>query len=97
MPTYDYCCKSCGHELEIFQSITAEPLKKCPECGRLGLRRMIGSGAGIIFKGSGFYQTDYKGAKDKKDAPGKSSKKEEKPAKPTETKAEAKPAAKSEP
>ena len=61
MPTYDYRCKLCGHELEVFQSITDEPLKKCPKCGRRGLERLIGAGAGIIFKGSGFYTTDYKG------------------------------------
>lgn len=60
MPTYDYRCKSCGHEFAAFQSITADALKKCPECGEDSLQRLIGSGAGIIFKGSGFYETDYK-------------------------------------
>jgi putative FmdB family regulatory protein len=60
MPTYDYRCEGCGHELEIFQSITESPKRKCPECGTLRLKRVIGSGAGIIFKGSGFYQTDYR-------------------------------------
>lgn len=60
MPTYEYECKSCGHRFEIFQSITASPLRKCPECSTLALRRVIGPGAGIIFKGSGFYETDYK-------------------------------------
>ena len=60
MPTYDYRCDACGHELELFQSISASPKRKCPECGRLKLRRMIGPGAGIIFKGQGFYQTDYR-------------------------------------
>ncbi|MFO7959131.1 MAG: zinc ribbon domain-containing protein [Candidatus Brocadiia bacterium] len=60
MPTYDYRCKHCGHEFEAFQSITDEPLKKCPDCGGNGLKRIIGAGAGIIFKGSGFYATDYK-------------------------------------
>jgi len=60
MPTYDYECRKCGHRFEFFQSITAEPLKKCPECGKRTLRRLIGAGAGIIFKGSGFYVTDYK-------------------------------------
>ncbi len=59
MPTYEYECRKCGHEFEFFQSITAEPLKKCPKC-RGNLRRKIGSGAGIIFKGSGFYVTDYR-------------------------------------
>ena len=60
MPTYEYECKACEHRFEIFQSIKASPLKKCPECKKMKLRRLIGSGAGIIFKGSGFYETDYK-------------------------------------
>jgi len=60
MPTYDYECENCGHQFEQFQSITAKPLKKCPECGKMKLQRLIGAGAGIIFKGSGFYQTDYR-------------------------------------
>jgi len=60
MPTYDYICKLCDDEIEIYQSMTASPLKKCPSCNRMGLRRLIGAGAGIIFKGSGFYETDYK-------------------------------------
>ncbi|UCE49391.1 MAG: zinc ribbon domain-containing protein [Phycisphaerales bacterium] len=60
MPTYDYECESCGYRFEQFQSITAKPTKKCPECGELKLQRLIGAGAGVIFKGSGFYQTDYR-------------------------------------
>ena len=60
MPTYDYVCDACGHAFEQFQSITAGALRKCPQCGRLKLRRLIGAGAGVIFKGSGFYETDYK-------------------------------------
>jgi putative FmdB family regulatory protein len=60
MPTYDYKCAACGHRFEAFQSITAAALDKCPECGRKRLERLIGAGAGVIFKGSGFYQTDYK-------------------------------------
>lgn len=60
MPTYDYVCKACGAELEIFQPITESPKRKCPECKLLKLRRKIGAGAGILFKGSGFYQTDYR-------------------------------------
>lgn len=60
MPTYDYKCAACGHRFEAFQSITAEALDKCPECGKKRLERLIGAGAGVIFKGSGFYQTDYK-------------------------------------
>lgn len=60
MPTYDYECTACGHEFECFQSITEGSRRKCPACGRLKLRRVISSGAGVIFKGSGFYETDYK-------------------------------------
>ncbi len=60
MPTYDYKCDACGHDMEVFQSITASPLKKCPKCGRNALKRLIGAGAGLIFKGSGFYCTDYR-------------------------------------
>ena len=60
MPTYEYVCKQCEHEFEQFQSITAKPSRKCPECGKMKLQRLIGAGAGIIFKGSGFYQTDYR-------------------------------------
>lgn len=59
MPTYDYACEACGHRFEHLQSITEKALKKCPECGRAKLRRLIGAGAGFIFKGSGFYITDY--------------------------------------
>lgn len=59
MPTYDYKCTSCNYTFELFQPMTAEPLSKCPKCnGRV--KRLIGTGAGSIFKGSGFYQTDYK-------------------------------------
>lgn len=60
MPTYDYLCGNCEHAFEKFQSITASPSKKCPECGKMKLNRLIGTGSGIIFKGSGFYQTDYR-------------------------------------
>lgn len=60
MPTYDYICESCGCEFERFQSIIAIPLRKCPKCGESGLKRLIGAGAGVIFKGSGFYETDYR-------------------------------------
>jgi putative FmdB family regulatory protein len=59
MPTYEYECKSCKHRFEEFQSITDEPIKKCPRCGK-AVRRLFGGGMGIIFKGSGFYTTDYK-------------------------------------
>ncbi len=68
MPTYEYQCDACGHELEEFQSMSAKPLKKCPECGKNKLVRQIGAGAGIIFKGSGFYETDYRSEGYKKDA-----------------------------
>ena len=60
MPTYDYECQACGRAFEKFQSITARPIRKCPFCGRLKVKRLIGAGAGIIFRGSGFYQTDYR-------------------------------------
>jgi len=60
MPTYEYICESCGCDFERFQSITARPLRKCPECGKSALKRLVGTGSGIIFKGSGFYQTDYR-------------------------------------
>ena len=60
MPNYDYLCKNCGHRFELFQPITARPRQKCPRCAKTGLKRLIGSGSGIIFKGSGFYQTDYR-------------------------------------
>ena len=59
MPTYEYECRKCGHQFEKYQSILAEPLKTCPKCkGKVA--RVVSGGAGIIFKGSGFYQTDYK-------------------------------------
>jgi putative FmdB family regulatory protein len=60
MPTYQYECEACGHEFEALQSMTEEKLKKCPKCAKSKLVRVIGSGAGMIFKGSGFYATDYK-------------------------------------
>ncbi len=67
MPTYEYECQSCQHAFEEFQSITAPPLKNCPECNG-PLRRLIGGGGAIIFKGSGFYTTDYRSAEYKKKA-----------------------------
>ncbi len=60
MPTYDYECEACNHTFEMFQSITAGHIRKCPECGKLKIKRLIGAGSTIIFKGSGFYQTDYR-------------------------------------
>jgi putative FmdB family regulatory protein len=59
MPTYDYRCARCGHEFELFQSITEKPKSRCPKC-KGKLKRLIGTGAGLLFKGSGFYQTDYR-------------------------------------
>jgi putative FmdB family regulatory protein len=89
MPTYDYVCDACEHAFEEFQSISAKPLKKCPACGRSRLKRLIGVGAGIIFKGSGFYETDYRS-----DSYKEAAKKDSEAAKPaTETKtSDAKPA-----
>lgn len=60
MPTYEYLCPKCGHAFELFQSMRDEPLKKCPQCKKNGVKRLVGGGAGLIFKGSGFYITDYK-------------------------------------
>ena len=60
MPTYAYECEACGHHFEKFQSMSANSLRTCPECKKRKLQRLIGPGAGIIFKGSGFYETDYR-------------------------------------
>ncbi len=68
MPTYDYECDGCGHEFEQFQRISEDPLKKCPECKKNKLRRLFGTGAAVVFKGSGFYQTDYRSESYKKGA-----------------------------
>jgi putative FmdB family regulatory protein len=84
MPTYDYKCEHCQKVVELFQSITAAPIKKCPECGKLKLKRLLGTGAGLIFKGSGFYETDYRSDSYKKAAQG------EKPAAAGDSKAETK-------
>ena len=79
MPTYDYACKECGHQFELFQSMTARVKRKCPQCGKNGLERLIGAGAGFLFKGDGFYITDYRSegyksdAKEDKKAPEKES------------------------
>ena len=72
MPTYDYECTACGHKFEVFQKMTDKQLSRCPKCNKK-LKRLIGSGSGIIFKGSGFYATDYrKATRDEKPAPKKS-------------------------
>ena len=97
MPTYDYKCLACDVRFEKFQGITAPPIEACPECGGK-VKRLIGAGAGLIFKGSGFYTTDYRSdgykesaKKDKKESSDKdSSDKSEKKEKKTETSSESK-------
>jgi putative FmdB family regulatory protein len=102
MPTYEYVCDACDHEFEELQSFSDDPLTKCPKCKKKKLRRLFGTGASIIFKGSGFYETDYRsesykaGAKAEADATkpasdAKSDTKSDGPTK-TETKTESKPA-----
>jgi len=80
MPTYDYVCDGCGHTFELFQSIKEDAQKKCPQCKKMKLRRLFGAGAAIVFKGSGFYKTDYRSDAYKKtasaDAPKSESKSE---------------------
>jgi len=90
MPTYEYRCTGCGHQFEEFQSMTADPLVKCPSCGNNTLKRMLGGGAGMIFKGQGFYQTDYKNSSSSsspaaKPAPKKKTTKPDKPSTPPKT------------
>ncbi|MBZ0173345.1 MAG: zinc ribbon domain-containing protein [Phycisphaerales bacterium] len=100
MPTYEYRCKGCGHELEIFQPITAKPKRKCPECEKNSLERLISGGGAVLFKGSGFYETDYRSSDYKKKAeadkktsePNSESKGDGKPDSKTEKKTESKPA-----
>lgn len=87
MPTYDYECNNCGHAFELFQSISEAVKRKCPECGKQKLQRLFGTGAAVVFKGSGFYQTDYRSDSYKQAA--------EKDKKPTEKKSESKSSAKS--
>jgi putative FmdB family regulatory protein len=90
MPTYEYICSNCEHHFEKFQSITAPASRKCPKCGKSSLKRLIGTGAAIIFKGSGFYQTDYRSDSYTQSAKKETPKKEEKTETKTETKSEAK-------
>ena len=82
MPTYEYECRRCSHAFEAFQSMTDKPLRTCPECGG-PVRRLIGAGAGVIFKGSGFHATDYRSSSyaksAKADKPKAASKTESKP------------------
>ncbi len=68
MPTYDYECDNCGHTFELFQGINEAHKKKCPECKKMKLRRLFGTGAALLFKGSGFYETDYRSDSYKSDA-----------------------------
>ena len=77
MPTYDYQCQECGHEFELFQQMSDPVKMKCGECGKLKLMRLIGRGSAVMFKGSGFYETDYRSKSYKKDA--KAEKDAEKP------------------
>lgn len=97
MPTYDYVCDACGHKFEHFQSIKDDPLKKCPECRKLKLRRLFGTGAAIVFKGSGFYQTDYRSESYKKAAAAEKGSSESKPAGEGKSGGESKPAAEAKP
>lgn len=94
MPTYDYECDACGHTFELFQSISDPVKKKCPDCGKPKLRRLFGTGAAVVFKGSGFYQTDYRSDSYKKaaekDKPASESKGDAKSDKKSESKAESK-------
>lgn len=67
MPTYDYECSKCGHTFELFQKMTDKPINQCPKCNTQKARRLIATGIGIIFKGTGFYETDYKRKEQKKE------------------------------
>jgi len=88
MPTYEYECEGCRHSFEIFQPMKEKALVKCPECGKNKLHRLIGTGAGIIFKGSGFYQTDYRSESYKKSEKSESSPSETASTSKSETKKE---------
>ena len=84
MPTYEYKCSACGHGFEEFQPISSKPIRKCPKCGKLAVNRLISTGGGIIFRGSAFYQTDYRSESYKAGAKKESN--EGKPAAATDTK-----------
>jgi putative FmdB family regulatory protein len=90
MPTYDYHCDACEHEFEHFQTITSPLLTKCPECGKKKLRRLFGTGAALVFKGSGFYTTDYRSDKYKEAAKADKSSGESKSDSKSESKSESK-------
>ena len=98
MPTYDYECSACGHKFEVYQSITENPLKTCPKCKKRKVRRLIGTGAGLLFKGSGFYITDYRsdGYKKAQKAESSSSSSSPAPEGKSSPAAESKPSSKSE-
>ena len=103
MPTYEYQCDACQHNFDEFQSITAEPLKKCPKCRKSKLRRVFGTGAAVLFKGAGVYQTDYRSAAyqkaaeaDKKTAESSSSETKSSDTKSSDTKSSDKSSTKSE-
>ena len=92
MPTYEYKCAACGHRLEELQSFSAKRLRRCPKCGKSRLERLISAGAGLIFKGSGFYATDYKASKS---PPSSETKPETKPDSKSDSKSDTKPDSKS--
>jgi putative FmdB family regulatory protein len=100
MPTYDYKCNACKKQFDLFQSIMEDPKRKCPYCGKNALERLIGTGGAIIFKGSGFYQTDYRSESYKKaaesDKPAEAASSESKGDKKSETKPETKSESKAE-
>jgi putative FmdB family regulatory protein len=93
MPTYGYVCEKCQHQFDAFQSIKAKPLRECPACGQNALKRLIGTGAGIIFKGSGFYCTDYRSDSYKNAVKSEAGGTKDKAAAKKETKTESTPAA----
>ena len=93
MPTYEYVCRACRHEFERFQPITSSPVRTCPKCGRKRVERKIGIGAAVLFKGGGFYETDYRSESyrkteeaEKKETEKASEKKPAEIAKPTDSK-----------
>ena len=92
MPTYDYECDHCGYTFELFQGINEPHKKKCPQCKKMKLRRLFGTGAALLFKGSGFYETDYRSDSYKADA--KKAKQSESVSKKKNTNSKKKPAAK---
>ena len=96
MPTYDYECSVCDHTFEVFQSISEPVKKKCPQCGKPKLRRLFGTGAALLFKGSGFYKTDYRSESYKKGAEA-DKKKPDSAASDSKKSADSKPTSKKEP